>query len=122
MLAFIFRLTCALPLAAQLFFLAIAARAAFPREVAALPRGDPARAAAADLVGRLLAALDRMTLVCSAAAVIAAVLLSRRGVQRAAVAALPPLIAGVLAGISAALVTPAIHALRLSGQTSTQAF
>src|SRR5207253_10031575 len=82
----------------------------------------PARTAAADQVGRMLSALDRMTLLLAAIALLCALVLGRRGVRRAPRAALPPLVAGLLAGISAALVTPAIHAMRLAGQTSTAAF
>jgi hypothetical protein len=70
----------------------------------------------------MLGALDRMTLALAAVAVVCAVWLGRRGVPRAARAAVPPLIAGVQAGISAAVITPAIHAMRLAGQTSGSTF
>jgi hypothetical protein len=121
-LAFVYRLCAGVLLGAQVFFAAVAAQAAFPRDVAALTPGHPARTAAAQLVGHMLAALDRMTLALAAVTVVCAVLLGRRGVQRAARAAVPPLIAGTLAGISAAVITPAIHAMRLAGQTSGSQF
>ena len=121
-LAFVYLLSSGLLLGAQAFFAAVAAQAAFPRETAALPQGDPARTAAADLVGKMLGALDRWTLAGSAVAVICAVLLGRQGVPGANRAAIPPLVAGVLAALSMAVVTPAIQALRAAGTTKTSAF
>lgn len=117
-----YRLAAALLLGAQLFFAAVAAQAAFPPEVAALPRGHAARIAAADLVGRMLSSLDRWTLSLSALCVLCAVLLSRAGHGRALRSALPPLLAGLCAASSALLFTPWIHELRAAGQTQGPAF
>jgi len=101
---------------AQLFFAAVAAQVVFPREVAALPRGDPRRSLAADLVGAMLARLDAATIALSALAILCAVLLSQRR------AALLPLLAGLCAAASAGLVTPRIHAMREAGQTALPRF
>src|SRR5947208_778874 len=43
LLAFVYRFVVAALAGAQIFFSAFAAQAAFPREIAALPQGDPAR-------------------------------------------------------------------------------
>ncbi len=122
LLGFVYRLSAGALFGAQLFFAAVAAPSAFNREVAALPQGHPLRTAAADLVGRELAALDRLALTCAALAVIAAILLARRGSAIALRAALPPVLIGLCAAASAMLVTPAIHALRAQGSTATPAF
>ena len=122
LLEFGYRCSVAALAGAQIFFAAVASQAAFPRETAALPQGDPARTAAADLVGKMLASLDRLTLVGAALAVLCAVLLARRIPGRTLRAAVPPLVAGVLAAISAGLVTPAIQAMRAAGTTRTSAF
>jgi hypothetical protein len=122
LLAYLYRLCAAIPLGAQLFFAAVAAQAAFPREVAALPQGHPARTAAAELVGRMLAPLDRLTLVLAAIAVVIALVRARSGAARSRRAAIPPLLAGVFAGVSMGLITPAIHAMRMAGQTGTSQF
>src|SRR5450432_2179118 len=74
----IFRLLCALLAGGQLFFVAIAAQVVFPRAVANLPRGEPRRVLAADLVGSMLARLDTTTLLLSALAVVLAVACGRR--------------------------------------------
>jgi hypothetical protein len=121
-LAFVYRLAVGALLGAQLFFAGVGAPAAFTKAVAALPQGDPARSAAADLVGRQLGALDRIALSFTALAVLSAVLLARAGVQRARRSALPPLLAGLCAAASCTLITPAIQALRAQGQTATPLF
>ena len=121
-LAFGYRFLAGSLAGAQIFFSAVAAQAAFPKEVAALPQGDPARTHAADLVGKMLASLDRLTLVGCALAVLCAVFLGRGGAARSYRRVVPPLIAGVLAAISAGLITPAIHAMRAAGTTKTSAF
>src|SRR5437879_11733611 len=87
--AFLYRLSAGLLLGAQIFFAAVAAPAAFPREVAALPPGHPLRNAAADLGGAQLAALDRMTLLFCAAAALSAIVLARTGLPSARVGAVP---------------------------------
>jgi hypothetical protein len=108
----IFRLLCALLAGGQLFFVAIAAQVVFPRVVADLPRGEPHRVLAADLVGSMLARLDTTTLLVSALAVVLAVAGGRRRT------ALLPLVAGLCAAVSAFWTTPQIHALREAGQAS----
>ena len=108
----IFRILCALLAGGQLFFVAIAAQVVFPRAVADLPRGEPRRVLAADLVGSMLARLDTTTLLVSALAVVLAVAGGRRRT------ALLPLAAGLCAALSAFWTTPQIHALRAAGQTS----
>ena len=65
----LYRTLCAALFGAQLFFAAVAAQKIFPAEVAALPRGDPRRMLAADLVGKLLAPLDAATMAISACCV-----------------------------------------------------
>lgn len=115
-LSFVYRL-CVLGLAgAQVYFAAGAAQVAFPAEVAALPHAHPRRLLAGDLVGGMIARLDAATLAFTALAVVCAVVLSRRR------AAILPLIAGLCALASAWLVTPAIHAMRTSGQTGGPRF
>jgi hypothetical protein len=119
-LSFLFRLFTGALFGAQLFFAAIAAQAIFPRAVAALAHSDPR--AAADLIGLLLGRLDQLTLGLSAAAVLCAVILSRRGHTWAGRAAAPVLLAGFAALASTALVTPAIHELRLAAATASPRF
>jgi hypothetical protein len=116
MARFLYRLSCGGLFGAQLFFAAVAAQVAFPREVAALPRDDPRRQLAADLVGIMLARLDAATLAFTAIAVVCAVVLGRRR------AAIMPLLAGLCALASALLVTPAIHAMRVAGETGSVRF
>jgi hypothetical protein len=116
MARFLYLLSCAGLVGAQLFFAVVAAQAAFPAEVATLPRDDPRRQLAADLVGAMLARLDAATVALTAVAVICALVLGRR---RAAIA---PLLAGLCALTSALLVTPSIHALRVAGSSSSARF
>ena len=116
------RLAAALLLGAHVFFAAIAAQAVFTRQIAALPRADPARVAAADLVGRMLASLDRWTLALAALCVLGAIVLARGGVARARRAAVPAILVGLCAAVSALVVTPKILALREAGETATRAF
>jgi hypothetical protein len=111
-----YRLSCAGLVGAQLYFVAVATRVVFPSEVAALPRADPRRALAADLVGAMLSRLDAATLSLAAIAVLCAVARGRRW------AALLPLAAGLCAAASAALVTPRIHAMREAGQVGLPRF
>jgi Domain of unknown function (DUF4149) len=120
--AYLYRLSAGLLLGAAVFFAAVAAPAAFPREVAALPPGHPLRTAAADLVGAQLAGLDRMTLLFCAVAALSAVALARAGTPSARVAAVPVLLAGLCALLSSSFVTPRIHALREAGQTQLAEF
>lgn len=120
--SFVYRLAAGASFGAQLFFAAVAAQAIFTAEVAALPRDDPRRAAAADLVGLLLAHLDRLTLTLAGTGALAAIALARLGVANARRAAVPMLLTGLLALASSAWVTPQIHALRLAGETGTPAF
>jgi hypothetical protein len=116
LLPFVYRLCCLGLIGAQLFFVAVASQTVFPREVAALPREHPRRALAADLVGAMLVRLDAATIALSAAAVICALgAHSRR-------AAVLPLLAGLCALASAALITPAIHGMREAGQTALPRF
>lgn len=115
-LSFVYRF-CTLALAgAQLFFAAVAAQVVFPSAVASLPRDDSRRVLAADLVGAMLARLDAAAIALCALAVICAVALHDTR------AALLPLVAGLCALASAALVTPAIHALRAAGQAAGPRF
>lgn len=120
-LAATFRLACALLAGAQLFFAAVAAQVVFPAEVAALPRADPRRQLAADLVGGMLVRLDAAALAGCALAVLCAVLLWRRagGSLRPA---LFPLLAGACALASTLGTTPAIQAMRAAGQTAGPQF
>jgi hypothetical protein len=122
LLAFLYRVAVGLLLGGEVFFAAIAAPAAFPREIAELPPGSMPRVAAADEVGRMLAQLDRMTLVLAGAAALCAIALARAGFPRARAAALPVLGAGLCALFSAGWVTPRIHDLRSSGQTAGTEF
>jgi hypothetical protein len=55
--AYVYRLAAGLLLGAQVYFAMVAAPAAFPREVAALPAGSPARAAAVPVLLTGLCAL-----------------------------------------------------------------
>ena len=116
LLSHAYRLSCALPAGAQLFFAAVAAQVVFPRDVAALPRSDARRQLAADLVGSMLARLDAATISLSALAVLCAVLLSQRK------AAVLPLVAGLCAAASSGLITPRIHAMREAGETALPRF
>ena len=116
MARFLYRLCCGGLFGAQLFFAAAAAQVAFPREVAALPRSDPRRQFAADLVGGMLARLDAATIALVAVAVVCALSLGRR---RAAIA---PLLAGLCAVTSAVLITPAIQTMRAAGVTDSGRF
>jgi len=121
-LAFFYRLAVALLLGADFFFAAVAAPASFPREIAALPPGSWQRVAAADLVGRMLMQLDRITLLLSAVAALCAIALARSGFPRARSAALPVLAAGLCALLSVSWVTPRIHALRTLAQSAGPEF
>jgi hypothetical protein len=116
LLRFLYRLCCAGLLGAQVFFAAGAAPVVFSPAVAALPRDDARRQAAADLVGAMLSRLDGAALALTALAVLCALLL---GARRAAI---PPLLAGLCAAASAAWATPSIHALRLAGETASRQF
>jgi hypothetical protein len=120
--AYVYRLAAGLLLGAQVYFAMVAAPAAFPREVAALPAGSPARTAAANLVGAQLASLDRMTLLFCALATLSAIALARMGVASARAAAVPVLLTGLCALASSEWVTPRIHALRAAGQTQLPEF
>ena len=120
--AFLYRLSAGLLLGADVYFAAVAAPAAFPREVAALPAGHPLRSAAANLVGTQLAALDRMTLLFCAVAALCAIALARSGMPSARAAAVPVLLAGLCALVSSSFVTPRIHALRDAVQTHLAEF
>jgi hypothetical protein len=121
-LAYLYRLAVALLLGGEFFFAAVAAPASFPREIAALPPGSWQRVAAADLVGRMLAQLDRMTLLLAGAAALCAIALARTGLSRARAAALPVLGAGLCSLFSLAWVTPRIHVLRGLGQSAGPEF
>jgi uncharacterized protein DUF4149 len=120
--AYVYRLAAGLLLGAQVYFAMVAAPAAFPREVAGLPAGSPARTAAANLVGAQLASLDRMTLLFCALATLSAIALARMGVASARAAAVPVLLTGLCALASSEWVTPRIHALRAAGQTQLPEF
>jgi hypothetical protein len=115
-MARMFRLLCALLAGGQLFFVAIAAQVVFPRAVAALPRTEPRRQLAADLVGSMLGRLDAAALLISAMAVVLAIASGRRRL------ALLPVVVGLCAAASAFWITPQIHALRAAGQTGTPRF
>jgi hypothetical protein len=123
----LYRLLAGALCGAQLFFAAVAAQKAFPAEVAALPRGDPLRARAAELVGAMLAPLDSATLAGGALLVLLAVLLARAAQSQPAArlalrGALPPLGAALCAAASALGTTPAIQALREAGRTGEPRF
>ncbi|HWE23462.1 MAG TPA: DUF4149 domain-containing protein [Myxococcales bacterium] len=120
--AYLYRLAAGLLLGAQVYFALIAAPAAFPREIAALPAGHPLRTAAANLVGAQLATLDRMTLLLCAVAALSAIALARAGAPSARVAALPVLLTGLCALASSQWVTPRIHQLRAASQTNLPEF
>jgi Domain of unknown function (DUF4149) len=121
-LAYLFRLAVALLLGGDFFFAAVAAPASFPREIASLPPGSWQRVAAADLVGRMLAQLDRMTLVLSGVAALCAIALARTTLARARIAVAPVLAAGLCSLFSLGWVTPRIHALRTLGQSAGPEF
>ena len=121
-LAYLYRLAVALLLGADFFFAAVAAPASFPRNIASLPPGSWQRVAAADLVGRMLSRLDRMTLVLAGVAALSAIALARTGFARARTAALPVLGAGLCALFSAAWVTPRIQTLRGLGESAGPEF
>ncbi|HUJ28791.1 MAG TPA: DUF4149 domain-containing protein [Myxococcales bacterium] len=110
MLRFIYRLSTAGMLGAIVFFAAVASQAAF-RSGLITDRG-----VSGNLVGAMLARLDAATLAFSALAVLCAVVL---GQPRRA---LLPLGAGLLAAVSAFVITPMVHAMREAGQTGTPAF
>ncbi|MBS2022980.1 MAG: hypothetical protein JST92_11250, partial [Deltaproteobacteria bacterium] len=118
--AIAFRLLCALLAGAQVFFIAAATQVIFPKDVAALPHGDPRRTLAADLVGKLLARLDAATIVGCAVAIACVVFLSTRGGSLRP--ALLPLLAASCALASAFWTTPAIRSLRAAGLTQTPSF
>jgi len=120
--AYLYRLAAGLMLGAQVYFAAVAAPAAFSREVAALPAGSPARTAAANLVGAQLASLDRMTLLFCAIAALAAIALARMGIASARAAAVPVLLTGLCALASSEWVTPRIHALRAAARAQLPEF
>src|SRR3954470_15289229 len=117
LLAYLFRLAVALLLGGDFFLAVVAAPAAFPRDIASLPPGSWQRVAAADLVGRMLAQLDRMTLLLAGVAALCAIGLARTGLPRARLAALPVLGAGLCSLFSLAWVTPRIQSLRTVGQS-----
>jgi hypothetical protein len=121
-LAYFYRLAVALLLGGDFFFAAVAAPASFPREIAGLPPGSWQRVAAADLVGRMLAQLDRMTLLLAGVAALSAIALARTGLPRARAAALPVLGAGLCSLFSLAWVTPRIQVLRTLGQSAGPEF
>lgn len=127
-LATTYQLVVSALLGARLFFAAVAAQRIFPPEVAALPRGDPRRTLAADLVGELLGPLDSATLCGGAVCVLLALQLSRlladrpaaaRAAQRAAT---PALLVVLCATASIFGTTPAIHAMREAGRTGEPRF
>jgi len=121
-LAYFYRLAVALLLGADFFFAAVAAPASFPRDIASLPPGSWQRVSAADLVGRMLAQLDRMTLLLAGVAALCAIGLARTGLPRARPAALPVLGAGLCSLFSLAWVTPRIQSLRTLGQSAGPEF
>ena len=108
MARFLYRLSCGTLLGAQVFFAAVAAQIAF--------RSGLDRRTAGDLVGAMLARLDSSALALTAVAVLCAVRIGRRRL------AVPPLLAGVCAAVSALLVTPAIHAVRIAGDVTSPQF
>ncbi len=112
----VYRLCCGLLSGAQIFFAAVAAQVVFSREVAALPREHPRRQLAAELVGAMLARLDAATIALCAVATVCALSFDRR--RRGAL----PLVAGLCALASVALVTPAIHAMRMAGDSASARF
>ena len=126
----VYRLSCAVLLGGQLFFAGIAAQVVFSAEVAALPRDDARRRSAADAIGAMLARLDGATLLLCAVATACAFALARRpdapgrapGSRPSRRLSLWPILAGLLAAVSAFAVTPAIHAARVAGETGTPRF
>jgi Domain of unknown function (DUF4149) len=134
----LYRLIASSLFGAQLFFAAVAAQKVFSSEVAALPRGDPRRTLAADLVGQMLSSLDAITILGCAVCV----LLAFRSLPTAAPlpstaapsatasaaerpshrAALLPLVAGLCALASAFGTTPVIHSLRDANRTAEPLF
>jgi len=120
--AYLYRLAAGLLLGAQVYFAVVAAPAAFPRDVAALPPGSTARTAAANLVGAQLASLDRMTLLLCAIAALCAIALARMGAVSSRASAVPVLLTGLCALVSSEWVTPRIHALRAAAQTHLPEF
>ena len=127
-LASTYKLVVSALLGAQLFFAAVAAQRIFPPEVAALPRGDPRRTLAADLVGQLLGSLDSAAMLGGALCVLLALQLSRRLAARPAAAraalraATPALLVVLCATASSFGTTPAIHAMREAGRTGEARF
>lgn len=111
-----YRLACGLLCGGQLFFAAVAAQVVFSREVAALPRDNPRRQLAADLVGAMLSRLDAATIALTAVAVVCSFAYAQRS------RTLLPLIAGLFALCSAFLITPAIHAMRSAGEVASPRF
>jgi hypothetical protein len=101
MARFLYRLSTAGLLGAQIFFAAVGAQVAF--------RSGLERHVSGNLVGAMLAKLDAATLAFSALATLCAVLMG--GGRRA-----------LLPAGSAFIVTPAIHAMREAGQTGSPAF
>src|SRR3954462_15201295 len=122
LLAYLFRLAVALLLGGDFFLAVVAAPAAFPRDIASLPPGSWQRVAAADLVGRMLAQLDRMTLLLAGVAALCAIALARTGLSRARAAALPVLGAGLCSLLSVSWVPPRIHVLRSLAQSAGPEF
>jgi hypothetical protein len=108
MARFLYRLSCAGLLGAQVFFAAVAAQVPF--------RAGLERRVAGDLAGAMLQRLDSAALAICAIAVLCAVLLGRRRL------AVPPLLAGTCALLSSIVVTPKIHALRVAGETGSPTF
>ena len=108
MARFLYRLSCAGLLGAQVFFAAVAARVAF--------QAGLDRQAAGDLAGAMLQRLDSAALAICAIAVLCAVLLGRRRL------AVLPLLAGFCALLSSMVITPRIHALRVAGETRSPGF
>ncbi len=131
------RSLCAAQAGAQLFFTVAATQVIFSAEVAALPHGDPRRELAAELVGACLARLDAAAMAVAALAVALLFIRIRVNQSRAQLlgskasapgagaeprAAISPLLAGLCALGSAFGTTPAIHAMRLAGETRTARF
>lgn len=110
MARFIYRLSTAGLLGAQIFFAAVAAQAAFKSGLIT------DRGVSGSLVGAMLGKLDAAAIALGAVAVLCAVVL---GQPRRA---LLPLAAGLLAAVSAFVITPMVHRLREAGQTGTPAF
>lgn len=108
MARFLYRLSCAGLLGAQVFFAAVAAQVAF--------QAGLERRIAGDLAGAMLQRLDSAALAICAVAVLCAVVVGRRRL------AVPPLLAGICALVSTMVVTPKIHALRMAGQTGSPLF